>query len=63
MLWNVDNAVSTTALPLFLALGQKKKKKLLYWRNPTDPKIRADPTFFFLKTKKKTKDKKMTDQS
>ena len=33
-----------------------KKKKLLYWRNPTDPKMRPDPTFFFLKTtKKKTK--------
>ena len=39
-----------------LTLGQKKKK-LLYWRNPTDPKIRPDPTFF-LKTKKKKKDKK-----
>ena len=26
-------------------LGQKKT--LLYWRNPTDPKIRPDPTFFF----------------
>ena len=24
---------------------------MLYWRNPTDPKIRPDPTFF-LKTKK-----------
>ena len=34
-------------------LGQKKK--LLYWRNPTDPKIRPDPTFFFQKTKKKDK--------
>ena len=31
----------------------RQKKKLLYWRNPTDPKIRPDPTFFFLKTKKK----------
>ena len=35
-----------------------KKKKLLYWRNPTDPKIRPDPTFFFLKTKKKKKRQK-----
>ena len=26
-------------------LGQKKR--LLYWRNPTDPKIRPGPTFFF----------------
>ena len=41
-------------------LGQKKK--LLYWRNPTDPKIRPDPTFFF-KNQKKKKDKKMTDRS
>ena len=23
----------------------RPKKKLLYWRNPTDPKIRPDPTF------------------
>ena len=38
-------------------LGQKKK--LLYWRNPTDPKIRPDPKFFF-KTKKT--DKKTTDR-
>ena len=30
----------------------KKKKRLLYWRNPTDPKIRPDPTFFFLNKKK-----------
>ena len=43
-------------------LIKAKKKKLLYWRNPTDPKIRPDPTFFFKKPKKK-KDKKMTDRS
>ena len=37
------------------SLGQKKK---LYWRNPTDPKIRPDPTFFFkTKTKKNKKQK------
>ena len=42
-------------------LGQKKK--LLYWRNPTDPKIRPDPTFFFFKKQTKKKDKKMTDRS
>ena len=44
--------------------AKAKKKKLLYWCNPTDPKIKPDPTF-----KKKTtttttkKDKKMTDRS
>ena len=38
-----------------------KKKKLLYWRNPTDPKIRPDPTFFFLNQKKKKKKKWPTD--
>ena len=31
---------------------------MLYWRNPTDPKIRPDPTFFFFKPKKKKKTKK-----
>ena len=30
-----------------------QKKKLLYWRNPTDPKIRPDPTFKKKKKKKK----------
>ena len=35
----------------------RPKKKLLYWRNPTDPKIRPDPTF------KKKKTKKTTDRS
>ena len=38
------------------AIKEKKKKKLLYWRNPTDPKIRPDPTFF-LNPKKKTTDR------
>ena len=33
---------------------------MLYWRNPTDPKIRPDPTFFFL-TKKKRQKKQPTD--
>ena len=32
--------------------AKKKKKKLLYWRNPTDPKIRPDPTIFFNQKKK-----------
>ena len=32
---------------------RQKKKKLLYWRNPTDPKIRPDPTFLFKKQNKK----------
>ena len=34
-----------------------KKKKLLDWRNPTDPKIRPDPTL----EKKKKKKKRPTD--
>ena len=33
--------------------NKAKKKKLLYWRNPTDPKIRPDPTFFFFFKPKK----------
>ena len=37
---------------------KSKKTKLLYWRNPTDPKIRPDPTFFFKNKKKKKKTKK-----
>ena len=40
---------------LILHLGPPQK--LLYWRNPTEPKIRPDPTFFF-KTKKKKKRQK-----
>ena len=53
----------TTILPLWVPTCQsynqasnwqiRPKKKLLYWRNPTDPKIRPDPTFFFFKPKKK----------
>ena len=33
----------------FYALGtlKAKKEKKLYWRNPTDPKIRPDPRFFY----------------
>ena len=50
---------------LFVSAADKArirpKKKLLYWRNPTNPKIRPDPTFFFKKTKKKTKKKRPTD--
>ena len=38
----------------------RPKKKLLYWRNPTDPKIRPDPTFF-CKKQKQTKKKWPTD--
>ena len=30
---------------------------MLYWRNPTDPKIRPDPIFFLNKQKKKKKKK------
>ena len=32
-------------------------KKLLYWRNPTDPKIRPDPTFFFNQKKRQKNDR------
>lgn len=31
------------------------KKKLLYWRNPPDPKNTPDPTLFFFSVKNKTK--------
>ena len=43
---------------ILTVLIHKAKKKLLYWRNPTDPKIRPDPTFFFLNKKKKKKRRK-----
>ena len=46
----IIDLVSTKAPPDMHAA--KAKKKLLYWRNPTDPKIRPDPTFFFLNKKK-----------
>ena len=38
-----------------------KKKKLLYWRNPTDPKIRPGPTFKKNKKQKKKTKKRPTD--
>ena len=35
----------TDVVTHFVLDKAKKKKKLLYWRNPTDSKIRPDPTF------------------
>ena len=50
--------MNTNIIDFDLKTIRPKKKKLLYWRNPTDPKIRPDPTFSFKKPKKKTKKKK-----
>ena len=52
-------SVTDTLAKMREPLGQKKK--LLYWRNPTDPKIRPDPTFFFKKPKKKKDKNRPTD--
>ena len=54
---------SSTGSPIdsshILSQKSHKAKKLLYWRNPTDPKIRPDPTF---KKKKKKKKRQKNDR-
>ena len=47
-----------SVLKMYARRPRPPPKKLLYWRNPTDPKIRPDPTFFFKTKQKKQKQKK-----